>query len=126
MNPNYFRIRDVKNGCFEYHQVGCRQFLIGLNGEVYDGEGNPYDEEYIINRWCGLTTYLDDYIFEGDIVEYYLGSGFSTYGPYVATVEFYNYGWCLREKQCMPQPLHQIEDIRVIGNIYDGLNEDEK
>jgi hypothetical protein len=26
----------------------------------------------------------------------------------------------------MPQPLHQIEDIRVIGNIYDGLNEDEK
>lgn len=123
MNPLSFRIRDVANNCFEYPQVGCRQFLIGLDGIVYDGQGNPYDENHIINQWCGLKTYLDDYIYDGDIVRFYIGSGFSTYGPYEATVEFYNHGWCFRQKQCMPEPIHQMEDIRVIGNIYDGLNQ---
>jgi hypothetical protein len=60
------------------------------------------------------------------MVEYYQGSGFSSRGPYFATIEFFNYGWCFREKGgFFPTPMYNVEDIRVIGNIYDGLNKDE-
>lgn len=116
-----FRIRNVADNRFEYPQAGCRQFLIGLDGYVYDGNGNHYDENHIVNQWCGLTSYLDDLIYEGDIVEYYTGSGFSTNGPFKATVEFYNHGWCFRDENYEPLPIFAVEDIRVIGNIYDGI-----
>jgi hypothetical protein len=125
-NPNQFRLWNPATKAMEYPQVGCRQFLIGLDGRVFDGNGNPYDENYKILRWSGLKTYLDDLIYEGDIIEFYLGSGFAQTGPYCATVIFYDHGWCFAEVGGQtPQPAYQMDDITVIGNIYeDGRPED--
>lgn len=119
-NPNQFRLWNPATKEMEYHQAGRRQFLIGLDGRVFDGNGNPYDENYKILRWSGLKTYLGDFIYEGDIIEFYLGSGFSQTGPYCATVEFVDFGWHLREVGSdYPSPAYQMEDITVIGNIYE-------
>ena len=125
-NPNQFRLWNPATKAMEYLQVGCRQFLIGLDGRVFDGSGNPYDENYKILRWSGLKDNDDVMVYEGDIIEFYVGSGFAQTGPYCATVEFTDYAWRFREVGSdYPSHAYQMEDMKVIGNIYeDGRPED--
>ncbi len=121
-----YRVWDEANKCFEYPQAGCRQFLMNMNGEIFDVSGCPYDEEYQAFRVSGLVTCFDDPIYEGDIVEYYLGSGFSQYGPYQAIVSFKNQSWQFvdLDNENKYSEAYQVEDIRVIGNIKQGLTYD--
>lgn len=121
-NVNQFRIWDPARKAMEYFHPGFHRFLITLNGEIVDGEGNPLDEKYVINRWSGLKTYLDDLIFEGDIIQYYLGEGFGQYGPFKRTVVFHNYAWQFKNEVYVDSysEAFQMEDVSVIGNIYEG------
>ena len=123
MMDNQFRLWDLSRNCFEYHQDGLRQFLIGLNGEVFDGNGNRYDEKFVIHRYAGIISQWNDLIFEGDIVQYYIGSGFSMQGPYVKIVEHRDREWVFVDYENIEQtsPIFQMEDIEIIGNIYEGI-----
>ena len=120
-----FRIWDPVNFCFEYHCTGERLFLLGMNGVVYDGNGCPYDENYKPYFATTLESDSGQIVYEGDIIEYYLGEGFSQTGPYrsiVATT------W---NKLLFIDPVTRGEDtawvpsngFEIIGNIYQGTNE---
>jgi len=119
-NPNQFRLWNPAHRVMVYPQTGCRQFLIGLDGQVFDGNGCPYDENYKVLRWTGLVTDDAEKIYEGDIIEYYLGHGFATMGPYRATLVFADYGWqFLEEHSGHTSSAWKLEDVIIIGNIYE-------
>lgn len=62
-----FRVWDIVNKRFSY--PGERYFLIGLDGFLYDDNGNPYDEKHIIQLYTGINDLWDQPIYCGDIIK---------------------------------------------------------
>jgi hypothetical protein len=119
-----FRVWNVVTNEFEYPQEGVRQYLMDMNGEIFDGNGCRYDEQHEAFRVSGIFDDYGDHVYEGDIIEYYNGEGFGQTGPYVVEVQFIDRGWHFAEEGFSASPAYQPVSVRVIGNIKEGVHDD--
>lgn len=63
-----FRVWDIVNK--EFNFPGDRQFLIGLDGKLFDGNGCPYDEHHIVQQYTGFTDTNGKEMYVGDIIKF--------------------------------------------------------
>ena len=114
-----FRIWDPSEKKMHYPDPDSyeRHFLIDpSDGEVYDGNGNPYDEILVANEFTGYTDKNDNDIYEGDIFKG------STY--FWDEVEFSDGRFCVNLRGARVYDLDELfgegYDPEVIGNIYEN------
>lgn len=120
-----FRVWDIVNKQFSYPRD--KQFLIGLDGKLYDGNGNPYDEKHIIQLYTGINDLWDQPIYCGDIVKetwkenqpygYCPDEIYDMENRFV--VEYIDYAFNLEPKRSREQTC--VENFRreIIGNIFE-------
>lgn len=110
-----FRVWNIVNKQFSY--PGDKQFLIGLDGRLFDGDGNSYDEHHIIQEYTGLNDENGVKIFDGDIIEYYFNDKNILH---TCVVKWEHYGFVLFDIYDESSiPLVYIDNTKVIGNIFE-------
>lgn len=131
-----FRIWNVVTKSFDY--TPNKQYLIGLDGTVYDGNGVIYDELHIIQQYTGLKDKNGKEIYEGDvtrilneyedynthIVKYGIAQRQMANGYIVDIPGFYfehtDSGFKSFPIVYNYNQKHDLEMLEVIGNIFEN------
>jgi len=78
------------------------------------------NDEFVVQQYIGMDDMYDKEIYEGDILEYYIGEGYNSHGPYYIEIRYERFRFCKVEVGSDDTDnLYYIEDSRVVGNIFE-------
>ena len=78
------------------------------------------NDEFVVQQYVGMDDMYGKEIYEGDIIQYYIGEGFSCQGPYYVEIQYDFFHFCMVELgDDHKNDLYYIQDSEVIGNIFE-------
>ena len=121
-----FRVWDKLSERFIYPDKGYQgHYILDLNGRFHDLGNGSGGDEYVVQQYTGLRDKNGKDIYEGDIIQYNVGSSYDDMS-FVVKWSNDSLSWIFQSisgevlSNCWTPNGNRFNFIEIIGNIYEN------